>query len=957
MITYIGPLAMVIMLSLMKEIYDECKRAAKDREYNSQKYAILTPKGELEVSSGQLKVGNIVKLTKDRRVPADCVLLWTSDESGACFLKTDQLDGETDWKCREPVHFTQNIMSKDEMSIFNHKAFVECSGPSNLIYEFNGVFYSDTTGENFESLRLKNTLWSNTVVASGEAWGLVLYSGKETRIQMGIKNASTKFGQIDHEINFLSKQLFVFAICMSVICLLLSGININGDWYITLFRYILQLSSIIPISMRVNIDFAKLVYSMRINKDVELPGCLVRNSSIPEELGRIEHLLCDKTGTLTQNVMIFKQICSNLGNFNKESENELIDYIRRNIEKSPTTCSEYPVQGKKDKFAVFRDQVTALMICHNVTPTVENNERDLKAASPDEIALVKYSEYLGYYLDVRTGSKIEITNLCNKKERYQILHNFPFSSERRRMGILVKDLESGKYIFYQKGADSVIKTRVNHLDRNFIEEECESLAREGQRTLCIAQKVLTEDEYLTWAEEMKQAGKEFRTRDELEEKCIEKLEASVDFQGITGVEDLLQDKIKEVIQTLKDAGIKVWMITGDKLETAKCIAVATGLKKNTEKFFEVKDFSNETEFKFRIEEFERNPTDVMVIEGNTLEKVIPEKTTRSNSHLKDMFLKAAAQAPSVICCRCSPNQKESITKGLKDLLKKGVACIGDGGNDVGMIQSAHVGIGIEGKEGKQAALASDFSIQEYKDIQKLLLWHGRLSYIRTALLVNFIIHRGLIISVIQLLFTVTYYYVSIQIYNGYLMLGYATLFTNFPIFAQIFIEDVNLDQAYDYPVLYKLLSKGRETSFKTFLVWTWKSIYQAAVIMLCSLQFFDNSFLEIVTITFTSQILIEMLNVASEIRNYHPIIVGSQIASVVLYLFCLLVLPKVFLLSNITASVIAKVCGIVAISWVPFKIYDFIQFWQFPSTKDKIRKEAREKAKRNKNQDYSDQQS
>ena len=930
----------------MKEIYDECKIAAKDREFNQTKYNILTPKGEKEVYSGQLKVGDIVRLSKDRRVPADCVLLWTSDESGSCFLKTDQLDGETDWKCREPVNFTQDVMSKEEMAVFNYKVSLECSEPSNLIYEFNGIFFHDETEINFESLRLKNTLWSNTVVASGECWGLIVYTGKETRSQMGIKNPETKFGRIDHEINFLSKQLFVFAMVMSIMCLLLSGINIHGDWYVTLLRYILQMSSIIPISMRVNIDFAKLIYSRRINKDIELPGCQVRNSSIPEELGRIEHLLCDKTGTQTQNVMIFKQICTNLGNFNKEVENELIEYVRKNIERSPSCCSEYQNQGKKDKFAVFRDQVTALMVCHNVTPTQENNERDLKAASPDEIALVKYSESLGYYLDKRNNSKCEITNLCNQKEKFQILYNFPFSSERKRMGILVKDLASGKYIFYQKGADSVIKTRVNHLDKNFIEEECETLAREGLRTLCIAQKVLSEDEFLKWDTEMKAAGKDYRNRDELEEKCIEKLEAKVDFLGITGVEDLLQDKIKEVIQTLKDAGIKVWMITGDKLETAKCIATATGLKKNTEKFFEIKDFSNETEFKFRIEEFERNPTDVMIIEGSTLEKVIPEKATKHNTHLKDMFLKAAAQAPCVICCRCAPSQKESITQGLKVLLKKGVASIGDGGNDVGMIQSSHVGIGIEGKEGKQAALASDFSVQEYKDVQKLLLWHGRLSYIRTALLVNFIIHRGLIISVIQLLFTVTYYYVSIQIYNGYLMLGYATLFTNFPIFAQIFIEDVNLEQAYDYPVLYKLLAKGRETSLKTFLVWTWKSIYQAAVIMIGSLKFFENSFLEIVTITFTSQIMIEMLNVASEIRNYHPVIIGSQIGSILLYLFCQLILPEVFQLSEINISVVCKVFGIVFIAWTPFKIYDFIGYQCWPTTKEKIRKEAREKAKR-----------
>jgi len=192
------------------------------------------------------------------------------------------------------------------------------------------------------------------------------------------------------------------------------------------------------------------------------------------------------------------------------------------------------------------------------------------------------------------------------------------------------------------------------------------------------------------------------------------------------------------------------MITGDKLETAKCISIATGLKRQSESFFELKNFNDEIEFKISLDEYERNPKDVLVVEGDILDKIL--SPTKNSTNLKDMFLRVASLAPSVICCRCSPNQKEEITKGLRILLGKGVAAIGDGGNDVGMIQQANVGIGIEGKEGKQAALSSDFSILVFKNLMKLLLWHGRLSYIRTALLTNFVIHRGLIISVIQLLF-------------------------------------------------------------------------------------------------------------------------------------------------------------------------------------------------------------
>ena len=152
-------------------------------------------------------------------MPADCLLLWTSDPNGTVFLKTDQLDGETDWKIREPIKHTQNMINKSIQGVtdlFTSKFCVQCMEPSNAIYEFNGTFFTEPHSDDFEVLRLKHTLWANTVVASGEAIGLVIYSGKETRIQMGIKPPETKFGRIDYEINFLSKLLFVFSLTMSI---------------------------------------------------------------------------------------------------------------------------------------------------------------------------------------------------------------------------------------------------------------------------------------------------------------------------------------------------------------------------------------------------------------------------------------------------------------------------------------------------------------------------------------------------------------------------------------------------------------------------------------------------------------------------------------------------------------------------------------------------------------------
>ena len=149
-----------------------------------------------------------------------------------------------------------------------------------------------------------------------------------------------------------------------------------------------------------------------------------------------------------------------------------------------------------------------------------------------------------------------------------------------------------------------------------------------------------------------------------------------------------------------------------------------------------------------------------------------------------------------------------------------------------MILEADVGIGIVGKEGKQASLASDFSINEFKYLRRLILWHGRLSYKRSSVLSQFVIHRGLIITVIQAIFSIIFYFVAIPVYNGYLMLGYSTIYTNFPVFSLVFDEDVKVDSVMKFPPLYKTLLKGRSLSTKTFLIWVWKSIYQVINIYL-----------------------------------------------------------------------------------------------------------------------------
>lgn len=229
------------------------------------------------------------------------------------------------------------------------------------------------------------------------------------------------------------------------------------------------------------------------------------------------------------------------------------------------------------------------------------------------------------------------------------------------------------------------------------------------------------------------------------------------------------------------------MITGDKVETAICISISAGLKAPTQDLYVIKEVLDAYVLRNKLNEYSMKTNTVLVIDGSSLSIALNE--------CSDYFFKVSAEAPAVICCRVSPTQKAVLTEGVKTHTGKIVLGIGDGGNDVGMIQMADIGVGIVGKEGKQAALASDFSILKFKYLSKLLLWHGRLAYKNTSVMAQFVIHRGLVISVIQCIFSLIFYSIAIPIYNGYLMLGYSTIYTLLPVLCLVFDEDVSVQKA------------------------------------------------------------------------------------------------------------------------------------------------------------------
>lgn len=380
------------------------------------------------------------------------------------------------------------------------------------------------------------------------------------------------------------------------------------------------------------------------------------------------------------------------------------------------------------------------------------------------------------------------------------------------------------------------------------------------------------------------------------------------------------------------------MLTGDKLETAKCIGVCTGFKSEYQSFYEISSPNDDTILSLLAEFDPENHC--LVVTGSTIEIIFRD------AFLIESFLDKTKKAKSVILCRCAPKQKAQIARAIKNKFGKVVCCIGDGGNDVGMIQESNVGIGIEGKEGLQASLASDVSVRRFMDIEMLFLWHGRLSYLRTSKLSNFVVHRGLIITTIQVIFIIVFYYVSINIYNGYLIMGYSTIFTNLPVFALILDQDIPLRQALNYPILYKHVQQGKNMNLQVFLIWLWKSIFQGSAIIILSILLMSNTFTEIVTITFTSLIFIEFLNIASMIRTWHKYIFMSIVISLILYFFCLIFLRKLFLLSVLALPDFFRICLLSVATWFPFQAYQTVQRMFFPEKIDIVINEAKIEEKR-----------
>jgi len=782
--TTIGPLIVVLLVSAGKELVEDYRRKQADKALNMSKTRVLRGTTFQETRWINVAVGDIVRVESEEPFPADLVLLASSEPEGLCYIETANLDGETNLKIKQALPETASLVSSTELSRLGGR--LRSEQPNSSLYTYEATLTLQTGGGekelplNPEQLLLRGATLRNT------PWihGVVVFTGHETKLMRNATAAPIKRTKVEKQLNKLVLMLVGMLMVLSVIStagdLIMRGVAGRSFEYLDLdgitgaiavfkifikdmVTYWVLFSSLVPISLFVTLEMVKYWHGILINDDLDIyydvtdtpANC--RTSSLVEELGMVEYVFSDKTGTLTCNQMEFKA-CSIAGVMYAETVPEdRVATIEDGVEVGihdfkrlkDNLKNGHPTAQAIDHF------LTLLATCHTVIPEQKDSgEIKYQASSPDEGALVEGAVQLGYRFLARKPRAVIIT-VNGQQLEYELLAVCEFNSTRKRMSTIYR-CPDGKIRIYCKGADTVILERLNdqnpHVDQTL--RHLEEYASEGLRTLCLAFREVPEQEFQEWYQVYDKAQTTVGgTRAQELDKAAEIIEKDFYLLGATAIEDRLQDGVPETIHTLQEAGIKVWVLTGDRQETAINIGMSCKLLSEDMMLLIINEETAEaTRDNIQKKLDAIRAQEHGTVEMGTLALVIDGKslTYALERDLEKMFLDLAIMCKAVICCRVSPLQKAMVVKLVKKYQKESILlAIGDGANDVSMIQAAHIGIGISGVEGLQAARSADVSIAQFRYLRKLLLVHGAWSYHRVSKTILFSFYKNITLYLTQ----------------------------------------------------------------------------------------------------------------------------------------------------------------------------------------------------------------
>ncbi|KAG1259632.1 hypothetical protein G6F68_007980 [Rhizopus microsporus] len=864
--TTLVPLVIVLLITAVKEVIEDFGVHKSDSELNARKCKVYDGSRFIEKPWRQIKVGDICRVDNAQFFPADLILLSSSEPEGLCYIETSNLDGEVNLKIKQALPVTATMVSPAQLATF--EGMIESEQPNNRLYNYDGTLTTKDEDGNTKRFPLDpNMLLLRGAQLRNTSWiyGIVIFTGHETKLMLNSSKKPTKASNVTRKTNRNILYLFAMLVTMSVLCSIGNYVTSTRDGanldYVgvpitqlgkevgyNILTFMILFNSFIPISLMVTMEIVKYIQSTMIDNDLDIyydktdTPAVARSSSLIEELGQIEYVFSDKTGTLTCNEMEFRQ-CSIAG----------LSYASHpDPDKRPTSDDdahgqfsfeqlEEHLQTSQHKH-IINEFLTSLMTCHTVIPETENGTIIYQASSPDESALVKgASEVFGYKFVARRPHSIH----CIRKgteEEYQILNVCEFNSTRKRMSVVLRGPD-GKIKLYCKGADTVILERLAKGSNPFVSatlSHLEDYACEGLRTLCFAMREISNEEYTEWSVMYDKAATTLVNRADELDHVAEMIEKDMFLLGATAIEDKLQDGVPDTIHTLQEANIKVWVLTGDRQETAINIGYSCKLLTedmelvvcNEEDQISTKKFLQERLGQLSAQ-MQQDPL-ALVIEGRSL-------TFALEKDVEKTFYDLATQCKAVICCRVSPLQKALVVKLVKKFSKSILLAIGDGANDVSMIQAAHVGVGISGVEGLQAARSADFAISQFRFLRKLLLVHGAWAYQRLSKMIFFYFYKNVAMYLTQFWYAIFNGFSGQTLYESWTMSCFNVFFTFLPPMAIGVFDQFTSARLLDkYPQMYTLGQRNEFFNQKRFWGWIFNAVYHSAMLYFLGMAAFAD---------------------------------------------------------------------------------------------------------------------
>ena len=918
-VTAILPLIFVLCVSMLRELVEDIQRYKYDKLSNSHKVKKINKGKELTIKSEHIEVGDVIIVNENEEFPCDMILLDSMNKESIAYIETASLDGEKTLKTKLGIKELKGLFYENGEKLHFYKSIKGkclCDMPNPELYRFDGKININLDNGNngrdvpvtCSQLLLKGALLRQTK----QIVGICVYTGHNNKILLNSKNPKMKLSRLEHCMSKLLIVIFIIQIILCIVCAVMHRKyeethsdfyanyifqgselgKVKNESFISFFTYLLLLNTMIPISLIVTLEIVKVIQGFFISQDVELYShlrkkfCNANSVSIIEELGKINYIFSDKTGTLTCNKMQFKfciigNVCyeyeddsqylnsNNVShkksntNINEEenphtskAENIVIykrgegtekhgkgasnnnvylglnsngnvtdksrisllptknDRLKVNLPPPLKISNNYMANyisnkqnSKLPQFSLIKEFWYALSIGNECVPIEgKNGSINYSGLSPDDIELVSAAAKQGFALQ-KSPNDFKIISLGSSSghriiEKYKVLNMISFTSDRKRMSIIVKT-ENDEIKLYIKGADSEIKKRLssdtNRKHLASITKCTDYFSSKGYRTLFVGYKIIPLAIYMEWSEKLRNSELDLENKAKLVPQCQNEIEQDITLLGATIVEDKLQDKVPDTIRDLRQAGIKIWMLTGDKIDTAENISLSCNLISRSHQCFKISPMTRKrqktltSELKTNIPElslflkeytlFEEKTSHLapfsLLIESAILSKIFSDEETC------DTFLSIAVKAESVVCCRVSPLQKALVVKHVKEKDKKNITLsIGDGGNDVSMILEAHVGVGIHGEEGVLAVQSSDFAIGEFKYLRRLLFFHGRTSLNRTSHMILYFFYKNFVFTILQFYFC--YYNIASgqSLIDDWFITLFNLLFTALPLGVQ-----------------------------------------------------------------------------------------------------------------------------------------------------------------------------